>query len=177
MIKIKFSFLCGLSLLSSLLLSGCASNSTQQTSSLHATKIEQSETLIKKQKQSPPVLIQMIQSPDRLRVVLYSDVCFQSNGRLSMECSKQLVAAMKTIKQYGDGLIQVVGYTDDIYDPQIANELSQRQANSVVAFLWSQGVGSRRLRAIGFGNHDPIASNRAVKASAANRRVEITLVK
>lgn len=177
MIKIKPSFFCCLLLLNLFLLSACSTTSKQQNDDLHAAKIEKNKPSTKKKKQLPPALIQVIQSPDRLRVVLYSDVCFQANGRLTMECSKQLLGAMKTMKQYGDGAIQVVGYTDDIYDPQTANELSQGQADTVVAFLWSHGIGSRRLQATGFGSHDPIASNRSVKASAANRRVEITLVK
>jgi outer membrane protein OmpA-like peptidoglycan-associated protein len=173
MIKIKSPFFCCLLLLNLFLLSSCTTTSTPQKDSLSATKIGKS----KQKKELSPVLVQVIQSPERLRVVLYSDVCFQSNGRLTMACSQQLVNAMKTMKQYGDGVIQVVGYTDDIYDPQTANELSQRQADAVVAFLWSHGIGSRRLCATGFGIHDPIASNRSIKANAANRRVEITLVK
>ncbi|WP_218814316.1 OmpA family protein [Rickettsiella endosymbiont of Dermanyssus gallinae] len=176
MMKIKSPFFCSLLLLNLFLLSACSTTPTQSNDDLHAAKVEKITPSANK-KQLPPALIQVIQSSDRLRVVLYSDVCFQSNGRLTMECSKQLLDAMKTMKQYGDGLIQVVGYTDDIYDPQTANELSQRQADTVVAFLWSHGIGSRRLGATGFGSHDPIASNQSVKASAANRRVEITLVK
>lgn len=170
--KIKL-FFCYLFFATPFFISACT---TMQQGNVLPSKIEKNKTRAKK-KTSPPALIQVIQSPERLRVILYSDVCFQANDRLTTECSNQLTATMKTIKQYGDGLIQVVGYTDDIYDPQTAEKISQRQADSVVAFLWSKGIGSQRLRAVGFASHDPIASNRNVKASAANRRVEITLVK
>ncbi len=175
--KIKLSFLSCLLLISPFLLSACTTSTMQQSNNLHAVSIEKRKTVAKKNKESPPPLIQVIQSPDRLRIVLYSDVCFQDNSRLTAECSQQLATTMKLIKHYGDSLIQVVGYTDDIYDPKMAAEISQRQADTVVAFLWSKGIGSQRLRAVGFGNHDPIASNQSVKASAANRRVEIMLVK
>lgn len=160
----------------SFLLTACTSVPLQQTPTLHPSKTAKGKKNVKKENM-PPTFIQLIKNPERLRVILYSDVCFRSNGRLTIECSNQLKNAMKTIKQYGDGLVQVVAYTDDIYDPQTAEKVSQRQADFVAAFLWSKGIASQRLRPIGFGIHDPIASNRSVKASAANRRVEITLVK
>lgn len=167
----KIKSFCCLFIMSPFLLSACATNTNQPVKVLHTTKVK------KEQKKLPSRFVQVIQSPERLRVILYSDVCFQSNRQLTAECAEQLSNTMKTIKRYGDGLIQVVGYTDDIYDPETAEKLSQRQADTVVAFLWSKGIGSQRLRAIGFGAHDPIASNRSVSASANNRRVEITLVR
>ncbi|MES2998138.1 MAG: OmpA family protein [Pseudomonadota bacterium] len=172
--KIKPVFSC---LLLIGLFSIAACTTTSQTDNLqHCPKIKKSKTSADKKK-TLPTLMQVIQSPDRLRVILYSDVCFQTNGRLTIDCLDQLARTMNTIKRYGDGLIQVVGYTDDIYDPQTADEISLRQANSVLVFLWSKGIEPQRLRAVGYGNHDPIASNRNVKASSANRRVEIMLVK
>lgn len=158
-------------------LSACTITNTQQTSGLHASKVEKRKKSTNNKDNLSPVLIQIIQSPDRLRIILYSDVCFQPNGHLTMECEQQLTGVINTIKRYGDGLIQLIGYTDDIYDSQMADEISQRQANSVVAFLWAKWFGSQRLRAVGFASHDPIASNQSVKASAANRRVEIILVR
>jgi outer membrane protein OmpA-like peptidoglycan-associated protein len=173
--QIKSSFFCYALLISPFLLSACTT--TQQTVDPKYSTAAEKRKITHKNKEIPPALIQVVQSPERLRIILYSDGCFQANGRLTAECSQQLTATMKTIKHYGDGLVQVVGYTDDIYDPKMAAEVSQQQADSVMAFLWSKGIASQRLRAIGFGNHDSIASHRNVKASAANRRVEIMLVK
>jgi outer membrane protein OmpA-like peptidoglycan-associated protein len=174
--KMQLWFFCCL-LISLFLLSACTTTSSQQLSDSSSTKSVKKTKPIREKKALAPKLIQIIQGPDRLRVILYSDVCFQANGDLKQACMQQLLGVIKTIKEYGDGLIQVVGYTDEIYDPLIAEEITQRQANFVVAFLWSKGIAAQRLRAVGFGNHDAIASNRSVKASAANRRVEIILVK
>ncbi len=126
---------------------------------------------------SPPPPIQLIQSPNYLRVVLYSDLCFRSNGKLTAECFQQLQQVTETIKKLGNGPIQVIGYTDDIYDPQTARQISLRQANAVLAILWIQGIESHRLCSIGLGVCNPIASNRSTTAIAANRRVEIVLIK
>lgn len=152
---------------------GCASNQ-----SLDKAPIEKKTSVsVKKKKYLPPPVIQVIQAADRLRVIAYSDVCFRPNGKLTLNCAQQLSQSIKIIKSYGDGLIQVVGYSDDLYDPQTAAVITQDQAEVITSFLWSHGIGSQRLRTIGYGRHDFIASNRNVKASSFNRRVEIILVK
>ena len=177
MIKIKFPALCCFLLIDLCLLSGCATTPSQQTTTVHACKSVKNAPATKQKNSLSSGPVQIIQRPDRLRVVIYSDICFHSNGQLSAVCSKPLVNAMKIMKKYGDGMIQVVGYTDDIYDPTTAKKLSQREADTVVAFLWSHGISSRRLHAIGGGDLNPNASNRSVRGSAANRRVELILVK
>lgn len=148
----------------SLVLTGCAANPPLGGGGL-------------KSKTLPPSGIQVIQSANRLRVIAYSDVCFRSNGKLTISCAHQLSQTIKLIKSYGDGLIQVVGYSDDLYDPQTASAITQEQAEAITSFLWLHGIGSHRLRTMGYGRHDFIASNRNIKASSFNRRVEIILMK
>lgn len=168
----KSSFFYCLLSISLVLLTGCAST---KMDNLQVEK--KTTTSAKTKKTLPPQVIQVIQGPDRLRVIAYSDVCFRKNGQLTNNCSKQLTQVMKTIKSYGDGLIQVVGYTDDLYDPQTAAKIAQKQADTMTSFLWLHGIGSQRLRTVGYGAHDFIASNRSVRASSLNRRVEIILIK
>lgn len=157
----------------SLTISGCASNLSLDKVPIEK-KIAESA---REKKDLPSPVIQIIQGPDRLRVIAYSDVCFRPNGKLTVDCAQQLNQIIKLIKSYGDGLIQVVGYSDDLYDPQTAAAITQDQAEVITSFLWSHGIGAQRLRTIGYGRHDYIASNRNVKASSYNRRVEIILVK
>jgi len=155
-----------------LTMAGCASKP-----SLDKAPIEKKTEVSAKKKDLPLPAIQVIQGADRLRVIVYSDVCFRPNGKLTSNCAQQLGPTIKRIKSYGDGLIQVVGYSDDLYDPQTAAAITQDQAEIITSFLWAHGIGSQRLRAIGYGRHDFIASNRNVKASSFNRRVEIILIK
>lgn len=170
--KISLFFYCFL-VLAMVSLASCASNRSVYIPSLEKKTLENG----KKKKDFPPPVIQVVQSADRLRVIVYSDGCFKPNGKLTRNCMQQLSQTVKLIKSYGDGLIQVVGYSDDLYDPQTALALTQDQAEVITSFLWSHGIGSQRLRTIGYGRHDYIASNRNVKASSFNRRVEIILVK
>jgi outer membrane protein OmpA-like peptidoglycan-associated protein len=154
-------------------MAGCASNYSLDEPSLEKKTVKNT----KKKNDLPPPVIQVVQAADRLRVIAYSDGCFRPNGKLTINCTQQLSQTIKLIKSYGDGLIQVVGYSDDLYDPQTASAITQDQAEIITSFLWSHGIGSQRLRTIGYGRHDFIASNRNVKASSFNRRVEIILVK
>lgn len=154
----------------SLALAGCAVNQSLESNASITRKTT-------KNKACPLSTIQIIQGTDRLRVIAYSDVCFRHNEKLTANCARKLSQAIKLIRSYGEGLIQVVGYSDDLYDPQTAAAITQEQAEIITNFLWLNGVGSQRLRTIGYGGRDFIASNRNVRASSFNRRVEIILVK
>lgn len=152
-----------------LTLAGCAANQSLDNASIPKKTIEK--------KIFPLSSIQIIQAPDRLRVIAYSDVCFRPNGKLTANCVRQLSQTIKLIKSYGNGLIQVAGYSDNLYDSQAASAITQDQAEVITRFLWSHGIGLHRLRTIGYGRHDFISSNRNIRASSFNRRVEIILVK
>lgn len=154
------------------ILTGCAVTS-QSLAPTMAKKTTKKRRLVR----SLLPAIQVVQTSDRLRVIAFSDVCFGSNGKLTRNCTQQLSQTIKLIKSYGNGLIQVVGYSDDLYDPQTAATITQDQAELITSFLGSHGIGMQRLRTIGYGRHDFIASNRNIKASSFNRRVEIFLVK
>jgi chemotaxis protein MotB len=54
-------------------------------------------------------------------------------------------------------------------------ELSQKRADAVMAFLVSQGVKPELVEAKGFGDADPVDSNASVAGRAKNRRVELSL--
>jgi len=54
-------------------------------------------------------------------------------------------------------------------------KLSKDRAESVKSYLVSQGVNSSRVEAIGYGESQPIATNKTAKGRQDNRRVEFTL--
>ncbi|WP_423415143.1 OmpA family protein [Hyphomicrobium sp. B1] len=68
--------------------------------------------------------------------------------------------------------IEVGGHTDT-FGTRLGNrELSQRRADAVVGVLVSEGVPAEKLRAIGYGQDQPIASNATAAGRRLNRRVE-----
>lgn len=66
---------------------------------------------------------------------------------------------------------QVQGHTDDQGDAVANQSLSQRRAQSVVAYLVGKGIARTRLIARGFGETQPIAPNTTDTGRAKNRRV------
>ncbi|TMJ34127.1 MAG: peptidoglycan -binding protein [Alphaproteobacteria bacterium] len=76
-------------------------------------------------------------------------------------------------------VLRVDGHTDvrPIYSPQFKNnwELSAGRAISVVQYLIGKGVSPQRLVAAGFGEFQPIDSEKTEDAYTRNRRIELKL--
>lgn len=81
-----------------------------------------------------------------------------------------------TLIEYDRTVIEVAGHTDSIGSESYNQQLSERRANSVAAYLASHGVPSARVVTIGAGELHPVASNDTEDGRAQNRRVEITIV-
>jgi OOP family OmpA-OmpF porin len=56
---------------------------------------------------------------------------------------------------------------------QYNQNLSERRAAAVNAYLTKRGVDSSRITTKGFGESKPIADNKTAEGRAKNRRVEI----
>jgi outer membrane protein OmpA-like peptidoglycan-associated protein len=78
----------------------------------------------------------------------------------------------KTINECGNVMVEVAGYTDDWGKPAYNKALSQLRANAVVDLLVAEGVASLKLKAVGYGQEHPIATNRTPEGRSLNRRVE-----
>jgi OOP family OmpA-OmpF porin len=70
----------------------------------------------------------------------------------------------------------IIGHTDSVGDADYNIGLSKRRAEAVAAYLASTGVDSAKLRVLGRGETDPIASNDTKEGQAENRRVEIVVI-
>lgn len=129
--------------------------------------------------QPEPVRTQVIKTCNRLKIVVFSDRCFEPElrmpyqPRISSVCAAKLNQLASVLKAYTNRRIWVVGYTDCVADQQTAESNTQRQADTIAAFLWSRGIPVRRLTADGVGGHYLVASHRNVVANSANRRIEI----
>ena len=64
--------------------------------------------------------------------------------------------------------------TDADGDPAANLDLSERRAQSVVAYLVAQGIDANRLRGQGFGETEPVAPNDTAENKQRNRRVELS---
>jgi outer membrane protein OmpA-like peptidoglycan-associated protein len=80
------------------------------------------------------------------------------------------------LNEYNKTLVEVAGHTDSTGSAQYNQELSERRANSVAAYLRSRKVQGDRLMVVGAGESYPLASNDTPSGRQMNRRVEITIV-
>jgi outer membrane protein OmpA-like peptidoglycan-associated protein len=80
----------------------------------------------------------------------------------------------KALKEMDDDkLASIEGFTDSRGADDMNQKLSQDRANAVMSYLISQGVKAEKLRAVGRGEANPVASNDSPEGRANNRRVEI----
>jgi OmpA-OmpF porin, OOP family len=73
--------------------------------------------------------------------------------------------------------IEIVGHTDNVGDVNANLVLSRRRAAMVMDYLVQSDIPARRLRANGFGDKIPIASNEIEETRQINRRVEFRILK
>jgi OOP family OmpA-OmpF porin len=71
--------------------------------------------------------------------------------------------------------LKLAGHTDNTGSNELNMRLSKDRAESVKAYLVSQGVNASRVEATGYGESQPIASNKTAAGRQKNRRVEFTL--
>jgi OOP family OmpA-OmpF porin len=71
--------------------------------------------------------------------------------------------------------LMVVGHTDSTGEADYNLSLSEKRAESVMAYLVSQGVDSGVLSSKGMGESVPIADNATAEGRKKNRRVELKL--
>jgi outer membrane protein OmpA-like peptidoglycan-associated protein len=69
--------------------------------------------------------------------------------------------------------VEIGGHTDSKGGDQYNQKLSEERAQSVLDYLSSKGVARDRLRAVGYGESDPVDDNETDEGREANRRVEL----
>ena len=82
----------------------------------------------------------------------------------------------KVLTEYDKTVVEVAGHTDSTGSDSYNMQLSQRRANTVGEYLYTQGIMDQRIISVGMGEHHPIANNSTPEGRQLNRRVEITLV-
>ncbi|WP_025144101.1 DUF6089 family protein [Pedobacter jeongneungensis] len=82
------------------------------------------------------------------------------------------VAALLVQKNFS---LKLAGHTDNTGSKELNLRLSKERAESVKAYLVSQGANASRIEATGYGMGQPIATNKTAAGRQQNRRVEFTL--
>ncbi len=123
--------------------------------------------------------------PDRRRVrvgdgelEVFEDVFFEFDSAVIQERSHDIlrVVAATLIANEEITRVEIGGHTDDRGAAAYNEDLSQRRAEAVRAFLIEEGVDGDRLEAHGYGEAVPKMKGRGEKVWSTNRRVEFLIL-
>jgi OOP family OmpA-OmpF porin len=103
-------------------------------------------------------------------------VSFYPNSQeLTTTAQTALDEVAQALRELDGRDVLVAGHTDS-QGPENDNlVLSLARANSVKRYLTQRGVAAKRLKVVGYGESQPIASNATSAGRARNRRVELKL--
>ena len=123
---------------------------------------------------APPQPKPVAVAPPPKRIIIYQKPTFGfDSAELSPEA--QTVLDEQAVVMEKDPKLQLIitGYTDSIGPEEYNQGLSERRANAAKEYLVSKGVAADRLKAMGYGETRPIASNDTKEGRAQNRRIEL----
>lgn len=116
-----------------------------------------------------------------LEIELKSSILFDSGGTEPNLQAEAIFADIAKMLAPFNNPIQVEGFTDNI---PINNsrfpsnwELSSARAAAIVRLLANEGIATRRLSAVGYGEHQPVADNDTEEGRAKNRRVVLMITR
>ena len=105
-----------------------------------------------------------------------STILFDTDSyALRYEASRDLDRVVEILLNYQETVITVAGHTDSVGNEGYNQRLSEYRAQSVANYLVSRGVPQQRIRAVGYGESMPIASNSNESGRQRNRRVELDI--
>ena len=111
---------------------------------------------------------------DRIgKIDLYGVYFDTDKDSLKPESDAVLNQVLGLLKQYPQLRLVIAGHTDAQGSDVHNLDLSNRRAQSVVAWLVGRGIAADRLQAEGHGESQPVASNDTAEGRALNRRVEL----
>ncbi len=109
-------------------------------------------------------------------ITLSGSVLFATGQSMLLPIAQQrLLQVSATLHDHLSQNMVVEGHTDSRGSAASNDALSLARAQSVLAFLVSNGVPSNRIRAQGIGSSRPVSDNTTADGRANNRRVEIVI--
>lgn len=98
------------------------------------------------------------------------------SARLSNDSDEVLDQIVEIMDEYSEYRLEISGHTDNTGRPGFNQELSETRAKACYDYLVDQGISSRRLSFVGYGEDRPIATNDTREGRQLNRRVEFNLI-
>jgi outer membrane protein OmpA-like peptidoglycan-associated protein len=114
---------------------------------------------------------------NNINLIMPGNITF-SSGHATIDQSflPVLDSVVLVLNEFNKTLIVVSGHTDSSGSKAFNQSLSERRAQSVSTHLNTAGIINDRIEIIGFGEDQPVASNKTDAGKELNRRVEVTLL-
>jgi chemotaxis protein MotB len=124
--------------------------------------------------------VEVEQLRNRVVVRAFEKTLFNPGSTEVKADGKRVLAKVAAgLKGVTDGRIQVEGHTDNVpikstrFPTNL--DLSAARAVAVAKVLAASGAPDKLLAAVGYGDHEPLASNADAQGRQRNRRIEISL--
>ena len=116
------------------------------------------------------------QPNDEIILLLNGDKSFDSGSTEIKEESKSVLSQLALLlNNKPESEVFIAGHTDSRGSKVYNISLSNKRADSVLALLTKEGVDSNRINTYGFGEAEPIATNKNADGRKKNRRIEIRI--
>lgn len=112
---------------------------------------------------------------DKSLTVSMPDITFETNSAIIQPFNYQALTAISNTVKERNGLVKVIGHTDNRGGVELNQVLSQTRANSVANYMFAQGIPFGNLQTQGMAFYNPVADNSTEIGRSRNRRVEIIL--
>jgi outer membrane protein OmpA-like peptidoglycan-associated protein len=107
------------------------------------------------------------------KTVVLTGITFEFNkATLKEESETVLTRAYNAMVANPDVRVEISGHTDNVGSQQYNQKLSLERAQAVRNWLVQKGIASNRMKTVGKGENEPVASNDTDAGRAENRRIE-----
>jgi OOP family OmpA-OmpF porin len=118
---------------------------------------------------------EVISNEAKIGMDAFAKAILFNTGRASFKSgvTKSLDGMIAIINEFPTAEFAIRGFTDNVGGDSLNLKLSNKRANAVRDYLVKNGIDAARLTATGFGEDNPIDSNKTRAGRAKNRRVEV----
>jgi OOP family OmpA-OmpF porin len=112
------------------------------------------------------------------KTVVLRGVNFEFNkATLTKDSERILWRAYNAMISNPEVAVVITGHTDNVGGQKFNQTLSLKRAQAVKNWLVKKGIASNRMRTVGRGLNEPVASNETDAGRAENRRIEFYVEK
>jgi len=119
----------------------------------------------------------IVLTPKGQTIVLNHLIFAQGKAVIDSKSFPELDELAQMMKENTKIEIQLEGHTDNTGSPKANLELSQDRVDAVKKYLVEKGISKSRIKTKAFGGSQPLRNEMTPEAKAANRRVEMRILK